>query len=229
MIVSLVTTFQRPAALARSLPQIVALDWPTLVVDDGGEDVSAIVREHGALYLRLPENRGLAAAMNAGLSYWLADKNITHINYVQDDCDIAPDCKAKLEVAMQYPDTFPLITGHDAGEHPSVGNGPGGTKLKQNCRATHLLATSAYWWNVMPIPTRALHAPFVPPGTAKGSRGYGSEVDHWITHRAPQSIVKQGGHVLCVPGAVRTFLFRAADSCWRNEQRAGEDPEFGET
>jgi hypothetical protein len=74
----LVTTFNRPAALARSLPQIAALGCAVVVVDDGSE--GRLARENAVLCeryqvtrLALPENRGLAAAMNIGFSYLLAD------------------------------------------------------------------------------------------------------------------------------------------------------------
>ena len=70
----LVTTYNRPEALARSLPQIVALGVPVLVVDDGSGDadadeVACIAYDNGVEALFLPVNRGLAAAMNVGLSY----------------------------------------------------------------------------------------------------------------------------------------------------------------
>ena len=64
-----VTTYERPMALARSLPQIVALGAPVLVVDDGSRPEAALINRaacerEGAHYLHLPENRGLPAAMN---------------------------------------------------------------------------------------------------------------------------------------------------------------------
>lgn len=228
MITQLVTTYNRPSALARSLPQIAALGWPVLIVNDGGCDVTAIARQHGADVLTLPHNRGLAAAMNIGLSYLLADKSIEWVNYLQDDVDLAPHCRAGLDAAMSMGQGYPLITGHDAAEHAGVIANPqhGNWKLKHNCRATHMLATRDYWLSVMPIPTNKLHAPCREPGFPRGT---GSNVDWWIASQAPQSIGMRGGHVLCVPGLVRTFLWKAEDSCWSNEQRAGADPELPAT
>src|SRR5262249_17285986 len=67
----LVTTFNRPAALERALPQIVRLNAPVLVVDDGSaapacETNRATCDACGATYLLVPETRGLAAALNVG-------------------------------------------------------------------------------------------------------------------------------------------------------------------
>ena len=147
-----------------------------------------------------------------------------------------PDC---LDVMRRVKNLggAPLLTGHDAAEHPAIGHTVCGTipvTLKDNCRATHLHAHRDYWAGVMPIQSRGLHTPCKPeimPESVREAhqrtgetRGMGSEVDHWITHRAPNSVVKQGGHVVCVPGLVRTFLWKAEDSCWANPQRAGEDP-----
>lgn len=242
MIVSLVTTKDRSHALARTLPQVAALGWPVLVIDDGSGDehVDAnmrITRESGALYMRTAENRGLAAAMNIGLAYWLADSRVTAVGYFQDDVDVLTEpATQRIAAWLDIATDRPLMTLHDAAEHDVVGIGTVGTfhvKLKHNCRATHLMATRDYWMAVTPIPTRRLGAPLplerLPPDVQQRhrqngeTRGEGSEVDHWITHRSPNSIVARGGYVLCMPGALRTYLWDSADSCWGNRQRAGED------
>lgn len=237
--------YNRPQALERSLPQIVALGWPTLVVDDGSDDgafdrAAVLCAEANVPLLAVPENRGLAAAMNVGLSYWLADGGVEWISYFQDDVDVSPQLPKAL-AAVQHAEDWPLVTGHDAGEHAQIGTATVGgwqCKLKANCRATHLHAHRDYWAAVMPVPTRRLGAPLpldrLPPDVQARHRetgdlrGEGSEVDHWITHRAPQSIVKRGRFVLCAPGLVRTFLWRAEESCWGNRQRAGADPEWAQ-
>lgn len=240
MIVSLVTTYNRPEALMRTLPGLVELDYPVLVVDDGSAEShrnASCAEAFGARYLRLPENRGLACAMNVGLEYWLADAAVRWVSYFQDDVEIIPTRAARI--LREHVDSvrFPLLTLHDAGEHPGEPTEYCGrpAKLKQNCRATHLHAHRDYWRAVMPIPqNRPYPTPCplekLPPDVQARHRqngelrGEGSEVDHWITHRAPRSIVARGGRVLCVPGALRTFLWRKEDSCWDNQQRAGEDP-----
>lgn len=225
----LVTHYNRPKALARSLPQIAALGWPVLVVDDGSsleavEDVDTICAKHtNVVALYLPENRGLAAALNAGIAYWLADRRVEWISYFQDDVDVLPTLPAALGAA-QNAELWPLVTGHDAAEHRQTGTvriGAMTAKLKASCRATHLHAHRAYWESVLPIPTRKLGAPCREPGQVRGT---GSDVDWWITQTAPMSVTRRGRFVLCLPGLVRTFLWRAEDSCWDNTQRAGEDP-----
>lgn len=223
----LVTTCDRPKALDHSLGAISALGQPVLVVDDskrrdswGPNAESAF--DHGCRYLRMPENRGLAAAMNIGLSYWLADTSVRWISYFQDDVEIDPLILHVMEDVWDAKDR-PLVTGHHGSEHKTeVEAKVAGVRVlgKRNCRATHLFADRGYWASVMPIPTRFLGCPKRVEGEA---RGLGSEVDFWITHRAPQSIVARGGVVACVPGLVRTFLWKKEDSTWDNTQRAGED------
>jgi glycosyltransferase involved in cell wall biosynthesis len=221
----LVTTFNRPSALERSLPQIIALGAPVLVVDDGSntnesEENRFICSVNGALYVRLPGNRGLAAAWNIGLDYWLADKGIHAISYFQDDTDISPKC---LEIMEHINNGNLLLTGHDAGEHPAfkdeVIHGVS-TKLKWGCRATHMHASVEFWKSVYPIPTRELGAP---KRTGEGCRGLGSNADWWIVRDSPNSCQKTQRPIICVPGLVRTFLWEAKDSCWNNTQKAGED------
>src|SRR6185436_13666813 len=115
----IVTTFNRPACLARSLPQIVAaareVGAPVLVVDDGSEMTEEVpINGHfsglairqpriglGATWIWLPENRGLAGALNIGLSYWLADPSIQAISYFQDDVEVDPLCIAACNEAIQ--------------------------------------------------------------------------------------------------------------------------------
>jgi len=231
--VCIVTTCNRPDALARSLPQIVALGAPVLVVDDGSPDELALdlANHHGAACLRLPHNRGLACALNVGLSYWLADTAVEWISVFQDDVDVRPDC---LEVLARIAatGTAPIMTGHDAAEHAPDGADEVASMLagilvrkKRNSRATHMHGRRDYWQAVMPIPTRALGAP-KRTSDDPDVRGLGSNVDFWIYRDCPESVVARGGHVLCVPGLVRTFLWEGKDSTWNNTQRAGADPEL---
>ena len=228
----IVTTYNRPDALARSLPQVVALGAPTLVLDDGSPDELAwdLADHHGAAYLCLPTNRGLACALNVGLAYWFADPAIEWISCFQDDVDVRPDCLSVMSaVARAHGNPRAAIyTGHNAAEHDGVlldDHGGADVLLKTNSRATHMHAHRDYWAGVMPIPTRELGAP-KRTGDDPTVRGLGSNVDWWVYRDAPQSVVARGGHVICVPGLVRTFLWEAKDSTWNNTQRAGADPEF---
>jgi len=222
MIACLVTTYNRPDALARSLPQIVKLGSPVLVVDDGSRDWcqnQALCASNLAYYLRLPENRGLAAAMNAGLAYWLADKSIEWVSYFQDDVDVHPRC---LEILARFQKSAQILSGHDAKEHAFQESGKKGDisfGYKRSIRATHIHARCDFWESVMPIPTRSLGAP---KHNGEG-RGIGSNVDWWICRDAPQSCQKSKRSVICVPGLVRSFLWKAEDSCWNNMQTVGED------
>lgn len=210
-----VTTYERPMALARSLPQIVALGAPVLVVDDGsGPEAAPINRtvcaKEGALYLHLPENRGLPAAMNIAIDFWLADPLVEWISYLQDDVDVLQDLLEILR-PLQNAETAPLLTGFDAPDHPTVSTFDAGarkSKLKRTSPAVHLHGHRAYWASVMPIPSPYLGAP---------KRAIGASLeDWWITCHAPHSVERRGILLPCVPGLVTTFLSHRDDSTWDN-------------
>lgn len=210
------TTYNRPRALARSLPSIAALGEPVLVVDDGSEpEIAEINRQiattHAASYIGLGNNRGVAAAINIGVSYWLADPRIEWISYFQDDVEVSPET---LRLLSRFEDlyTTPIMTGFDSSEFEAekseiLGGVP--VKYKLNSTAMHLHAHRAYWSAVSPIPTKFLGAP-------KPDLGSASE-DTWIIQTAPASIVRRGGYILCVPGLVKHFAWRRADSTWANQ------------
>jgi len=224
MIGVIVTTFNRPKILERSLPQIAALGAPVLVVDDGthqSEDLlnAKICFQAGTRYLWLPENRGLSAAMNIGISYWLADKSVDWISYFQDDVDVHPRLFQELAVATKQMPAA-LYTGHDSRYHAAV-QSANGFKIKQSCAAVHMHAKREFWQSIMPIPTFALGAPKRLPGRV---RGVGSDVDWWIVRDSPHSIQKTGDRIVCLPNLVRTFLYKADESSWGNSQPDGEEP-----
>ncbi len=230
MIVSLITTYNRPSALERSLPQIARLGIPMLVMDDGSPNPQCehnfeICQQSGALYWRLPNNRGLAAAMNIGLSYWLADSQVEWISYFQDDVDVHPKC---LDIIMQIAPREPNIgvfTGHDAVEHPhhrTMRYGKLTAKYKKTCAGLHIHADVKYWKGIMPVPTYQLGAP--KRNGNNGARGIGSNVDWWIVKDSPNSAKKQNKEILCLPGLVRTFYWLGQDSSWNNHRKCGEEP-----
>lgn len=212
---ALVTTFNRSGALRRSLPQIAALGMPVLVIDDGSTTSQARDNQHvaaacGAQYVRLPENRGLAAALNVGLAYCLADDRTQWISYFQDDVDVDPALMSRL-MAVEHAHGRPLLTGYDADEHPTDREDDIGgehVKLKRLSPAVHLHAHADYWRAVLPIPTQYLGAP--------KPRWEPSLEDYWIVKDAPQSMARRGLLIPCLPGLVRTFLWHAADSTWSN-------------
>jgi hypothetical protein len=213
---AVVSTYNRPQALARTLPQIAALGVPVLVVDDGSSAEAAaenrsLAAAHGAAYLGLPANRGIAAAINAGIAYWLADPDIAWISYFQDDVDVD---SGLFDVLAAYEDarTQPVMTGLDTNEHAALRTleADGRTlKYKDNSTGMHLHCHRDYWAAVLPVPSRYLGAP-------KAGQG-GSGADAWIVKRAPGSVVPRGLSVLCVPGLVTTFAWRGEDSTWGNQ------------
>jgi glycosyltransferase involved in cell wall biosynthesis len=214
-----VTTHNRPQSLARSLPQLAALEVPIVVVDDASTPEHAEANRHIAEQCQvpliyIPDNRGLPNAMNVGIGYWLADPEITWISYFQDDVDVDADIFKVLE-DIQDPHERPLLTGRDAQEHPTVETeeiAGHEVLLKRSMPGQHLHAHRDYWSGVLPIPTPYLGA----PKPDKGKPGQGADEDWWITAWSPHAIVKQGRYVICVPGLVRTFRTSASESTWGN-------------
>jgi hypothetical protein len=208
-----VTTYDRPARLQRSLPQIAGLGLPTVVIDDGSSesarDANAYTcRDVGAFYVCLPENRGLATALNIGLAYALADPAVEWVSYFQDDVDVRPDTIDHL-AALEDPARRPILTGYDADEHPVTRERIIAglcVKLKASTPAVHMHCHADFWRAIMPIPSRYLGAP-------KPARGASGE-DWWITHDAPGAARRRGVLVTCVPGLVRTFVWHPDDSTW---------------
>jgi hypothetical protein len=224
---ALVTTYERPEALARSLPQVAALGAPVLVVDDGSgpearERVEKLCEAAGARFLPLGENRGLPTAMNAGLAWWLADSEVVWISVFQDDVDVRPDCLAQL-ARVQDARLRPILSGRACRLHRCYGvetvEGVG-TLRYRSLPGIHLHAHREYWRGVLPIPTPYLGAP-KPHG---GLPGQGSDEDFWVTCWSPRSIVKRGGWVTCVPGLVRTFAPEEAHSTWGARPPRPPDP-----
>jgi len=219
---ALMTTFNRPGALRRSLPQIAALGMPMLVVDDGSDgrladENRSICAAYDAAYLPAPGNRGISTALNIGLSYLLADCGVDWISYLQDDVDVDPQLLTRLrEVEDRH--ERPLITGYDAPEHATLREARVGgvdVKLKATTAGIHLHAHRDYWTGVLPIPTAYLGAP---------RPRWGPPIeDAWIVHESPKSAGARGLLVPCLPGLVTTFLWHPADSTWANAG-AGRGP-----
>jgi hypothetical protein len=215
-----VTTYNRSQALARSLPQIARLGAPVVVVDDGSladhrEQNRNTAAANGTQYLLLPQNRGLPAALNAGIAYWLADPQVEWISYFQDDVDVHPALFVHL-AKVQDATAWPVLTGRFSSRHPSYGresvNGEEILRMR-GISGQHIHAHREYWRGVLPIPAPTLGAPR--PGG--GLAGQGPEEDFWISAWSPNSIAKRGGFVACLPGLVRAFLSSAEDSTWGRE------------
>jgi hypothetical protein len=212
---AVVTTYDRPEALARSLPGIAALGLPVVVVDDGSapenrDENERTARAHGAWFIALPDNRGVAAALNIGLDFWLADKRIRWISYFQDDVEVDPGLVAAMR-RYQDAERQPLLTGFDSGEHAAITrivDDGYELKFKETTSGQHLHAHRSYWRDVMPVPTSYLGAP-------KAGQG-GSHFDFWVTATAPKSLAARQQNLLCVTGFVRHFAWLAHDSTWGN-------------
>ncbi len=219
------TTYNRPESLGRSLPQILKLGAPVVIVDDAStpENVAEnqrIADAHQVPLIRIPQNRGLPNAMNVGLGYWLADPDIDWISYFQDDVDVHPDLFHILETIQDSAER-PILTGRDAAEHPTFATGTlAGHDIffKRSIPGPHLHAHRDYWTGVMPIPTPYLGAP-KPEG---GKPGQGADEDWWITAWSPESIPKRDKYVICVPGLVRCFRIKEG-STWSNPGAQRDD------
>jgi GT2 family glycosyltransferase len=104
---AVIATYNRCADLAVSLPKLVAQTRPPdeiVIVDDGStDDTGALIAERfpSAIYIRLPENRGLIAARNVGMLRATGD----YILSLDDDCwFLAPDgLAAALDHARKRP------------------------------------------------------------------------------------------------------------------------------
>jgi hypothetical protein len=217
--VILMTTFNRPAALARSLPQVAALGCRVVVVDDGtagaaGRENASICERCRVARLAMPENRGLAAAMNIGLAYAMADPAVEWISYFQDDVDVTPDVMVGLRAIADHQQR-PLVTAYDAPLHPTerqIEVAGYAVKLKGSSPAVQLHGHVEYWKSVMPIPSEYVGAP--------RRRWEASLEDYWIVNKAAGALTKRGLLIACLPGLVRTFLYDAGDSTWDNPNRA---------
>lgn len=198
---AVVTTYNNSAMLARSLPSMAALQIPTLLVDNGSDETHSaanqkLAAQYGVAYLKLPDHQPLSAALNTGISHWLADRQIQWISVFQDNVQVQPDLLAVLAL-MQPPQYYPLLTGYDAAEHASVATqliGGKSVQLKLSTSDVHLHASRSYWESVLPIPTLYSEAAF--------QAGQNSDADWWVTAWSPNSVVKRGGHVVCVPNLV---------------------------
>jgi glycosyltransferase involved in cell wall biosynthesis len=209
-----VLTCDRPAHLERSLPQILALGVPVVLVDAGSTPENCAINQQIAdryqiTLLKVPGDRGKPSAVNMGISYWLADGNAQWISYLTDNVDIHPDLLSVL-TQIGHPQERPLLSGRNAIEHADFGKTAIAgyeVRLKRSLPGIHLHAHRDYWTAVLPIPTPKL-------SERDRSIGRGTEEDWWITAWSPKSVVKQGGYVICVPGLVRTFEDEKEEATW---------------
>jgi hypothetical protein len=172
--------------------------------------------------LRLPQNRGLGCVLNAGLVFWLADKGIQSVSYIQDDCDVHARL---LEIMSKLQKYSPILTGHDAAAHKShaeaVLDGIN-VKMKWSSAGCHLHCTAEFWRGLLPFPTNSLGTPKRIP--SRTTRGLGSDCDWWACRDSPRSSRALGKAIIVAPGLTRTFFWQAKDSCWGNSQPEEDAP-----
>jgi GT2 family glycosyltransferase len=78
--------------------QVSSARVQVVVVDDGSsDDTSATARRHGALVVRHPVNRGIAAARNSGI----AAASAPVVAFLDDDCEPAADWADRLLAAYE--------------------------------------------------------------------------------------------------------------------------------
>lgn len=102
----IVPTYNRPDLLKEALESILAQTYRSfeiIVVNDGGQDVEAVVSSldrgaHVLTYVRHPRNRGLAAARNTGLR--LARGK--YVAYLDDDDRFYPDHLETLVTFLEH-------------------------------------------------------------------------------------------------------------------------------
>lgn len=219
-----VTTYNRPQFLERTLATLAPFNLPMLVVNDGStekfrQDYATVYSRYPVTVVELPINRGLPTALNVALSYWLASDTVEWISYFQDDVEAHPDLFRVL-ARVQHPIERPLLSGrldplYKVYEEKEV-NGVR-LALQRTCSGMHLHGHHTYWKKVMPLPTPYLGAP--------KNRPHGSNIDWWTTCWSPESVTKQDNYVHIVPRYVRTFA-ELGQSTWGNEALSLSDPEL---
>ena len=221
-----VTTYNRPWALERSLGSLAKQNRPIVVIDDGSSDQfrlqNGIARDSGAAYVCYPVNLGLSNSINIGVGHWLAHPDAEWISVFNDDVEIIEGMFDTLEeIVSKSPHlkTISLYSGYLGQRHPypSIGTTSIADRqlvLAYSCPSIHLHAHRSYWQTVLPVPTAYLGAPKKTGGLFVGQ---GSDEDWWIASWSPNAVIKRGGKVIVIPGLVSTFAQEAALSTWGNE------------
>lgn len=220
----LVTTYNRSAALQRSLASIARQGRPILVVDDGSAELvkrenERIAVDHGAVFLGYPVNHGLANAMNVGVSYWLGCPEIEWISIFNDDVEVVDGTFDVIDALInsgRFVLDATVFTGFESALHPlgdiEIVEGHA-IRRSNSSSGQHLHARSTYWQGVLPVPTTY---PRAPKPTGGVFPGHGGDTDWWVASWAPRAAPKLGGNVVVVPGLVNTFSFK--DSTWGNDR-----------
>jgi hypothetical protein len=210
---AVVTTHNRSWALRRTLRSLARQFDRIVVVDDGSEFVNSLRNRamacwHGATYVRIPENIGIAHALNVGIGHWLAHSDIEWISTFNDDVELAPGAMETIAAVSReapYPTGVVLFSGYQSPLHPvcDTGHIAGiAMNLCASCPGMHMHAHREYWQRVLPIPTAYLGAPKIRGGVFPG---HGADEDWWVASWSPGAGIKRGGAVIVIPGLVTTF------------------------
>jgi hypothetical protein len=140
---------------------------------------------------------GLVFSMNTGFSYFLSDPDIEWIHYFQDDIVLKEHFFETMDKVADK-DHYPVVTGFYSELHKSfytiyVNNVK--INLLRSSGAPHLYLHRMYLIANMPIPNPYVGA----PKPDKGKPGQGSDEDWWLLSWSPNSIVKKGKFIACIP------------------------------
>ncbi len=207
----LITTYNRPAMLERLLEQLKGRPEEILVVNDGSDESFS---EHYARikarfpqvnFIDNPKNMGLVFSVNTGFSYFLADPDVEWVHYFQDDIRIIDPAFFDKTARLAHAVKRPVVTGiylppHKVFAKEEFHGLP--VYLLRSTGAWHFLAHRRYLMKNMPIPNPYVGA----PKHDRGRPGQGSDEDWWLFSWSPNSIVKRGGYVICIPGLCETDM-----------------------
>lgn len=205
---TLITTYNRPQFLMRTLTLLNEFDLDDIVVvDDCSSEI--FQEQYNEIFekfynkitvIRNPKNRGLAYSLNVGFSYLLSDLSVKWISYFQDDITYIDKNLYNIYSKYENNTINPIITGYYGKEHPIIR-----TKKEDGIEIYFLKTTPGvhihmhrrYINTFLPIPTHFLGAP-------KNKKH--SHTDWWMSNWSLYSPLRQGTEILCIPNLVQTDL-----------------------
>ncbi len=203
-----ITTYNRPQFLRQLLKQIHNRPEEILVINDGSDEkfqteYDQIKQEFPNIsYIDNIKNMGLVFSMNTGYNYFLSDPDIEWIHYFQDDVVLRDDFFEVMDKVKDKKER-PVITGiyrepHKIFKTSKINNIE--VYFLKSAPAQHILMHRQYLQDNLPIPNPYVGA----PKKDRGKPGQGSDEDWWLMSWSPNSIVKKGGYVVCVPNLCLT-------------------------
>ncbi len=206
-----ITTYNRPQALINLLSQLKERPEEIVIVNDGSD--KRFEQQYQQIkdkfpqftYIDNPKNIGLVFSMNTAFSYFLSDPDVEWIHYFQDDVVIKDPNFFTKTMSVADKKEYPVVTGlylnaHRIFHKKEINNLP--VYLTRSTGAPHFLTHRKYLTKNMPIPNPYVGA----PKADKGRPGQGSDEDWWLFSWSPNSIVKKGKYVACIPELCSTDL-----------------------